>query len=72
MERNLTKAHRRTQIMADDFWKRWVKEYTLELRNLHESLSQRKGQARLEPEKSSFSKRIATPGTCGKRPGERN
>jgi hypothetical protein len=36
MERNLTKAHKRTQKMADDFWKRWEKEYVLELRKLHE------------------------------------
>jgi hypothetical protein len=69
MERVLTKAHQRTQIMADHLWKGWEKEYHLEFRNLHESLSQRKGQARLEPETSSFSKRIAAPGKCGIRPG---
>jgi hypothetical protein len=34
--RNLTKALQRTQTMADDFWKRWEKEYLLELRNFHE------------------------------------
>jgi hypothetical protein len=36
MEINLTKSHEKTQKMADDFWKRWEKEYVLELRNLHE------------------------------------
>jgi hypothetical protein len=30
VERNLTKAHQRTQKLADDFWKRWEKEYLLE------------------------------------------
>jgi hypothetical protein len=35
-ERNLTKAHQRTQKLADDFWKRWEKEYLLKLRNFHE------------------------------------
>jgi hypothetical protein len=59
MERNLTKAHQRTQKMADDFWKCWEKENFLRLRNFHKSLSQIKGQARFEPETSSFSKRIA-------------
>jgi hypothetical protein len=36
MERNLTKAHQMTQKLADDFWKRWEKEYLLEFRNFHE------------------------------------
>ena len=36
IERNLTKAHQRTQKLADDFWKRWEKEYLLDLRNFHE------------------------------------
>ena len=36
MERNLTKTHQRTQKLADDFWKRWEKEYLLHLRNFHE------------------------------------
>ena len=35
-ERNLTKAHQRTQKLTDDFWKRWEKEYLLELRKFHE------------------------------------
>jgi hypothetical protein len=33
---NLTKTHQRTRKMADDFWRRWEKEYILELRNVHE------------------------------------
>ena len=36
LEENLTKAHQRTQKTADDFWKRWEKEYLPELRNFHE------------------------------------
>ena len=36
MERNLAKAHQRTQKLADAFWKRWEKEYLLDLRNFHE------------------------------------
>jgi hypothetical protein len=36
MERNLTKAHQKTQKMANEFWKRCEKEYLMELRNLHE------------------------------------
>jgi hypothetical protein len=36
MERNLTKAHQRTQKLADEFRKRWEKEYLLELKNFHE------------------------------------
>jgi hypothetical protein len=36
VEKNLKKAHQRTQKRADDFWKRWEKEYLLQLRNFHE------------------------------------
>jgi hypothetical protein len=35
-ERNLTKTYQRTQKLTDDCWKRWEKEYLLELRNFYE------------------------------------
>jgi len=33
---HLTKELRLKQKLSDDFWKRWTKEYLLELRNFHE------------------------------------
>jgi hypothetical protein len=33
---NLAKEFRLKQKLSDDFWKRWTKEYLLELRNFHE------------------------------------
>jgi hypothetical protein len=33
---NLAKEFRLKQTLSDDFWKRWTKEYLLELRNFHE------------------------------------
>jgi len=33
---NLAKELRIKQKLSDDFWKRWTKEYLLELRNFHE------------------------------------
>jgi hypothetical protein len=49
MERNLTKAHQRTQKLADDFWKRWEKEYLQEFRNFHEvsQTNKRSGKVRV-------------------------
>jgi len=41
-EENLTKTYQRTRKMADDFWRRWEKEYLLQLRSFHET-SQPKG-----------------------------
>jgi hypothetical protein len=48
-ERNETKAHQSTQKLAYDFWKRWVKEYLLELRNFHEvsQPNKRSGKVRI-------------------------
>jgi len=43
VERNLTKAHQRTQNLADAFWKRWEKEYLLDLKNFHEVSQPHKG-----------------------------
>jgi len=34
-EGNLKKTHQRTKRMADDFWRRWEKEYLMELRSFH-------------------------------------
>jgi hypothetical protein len=39
---NLKKSHQRTKRMADDFWRRWEKEYLMELRSFH-VISQPKG-----------------------------
>jgi hypothetical protein len=34
---NLAKEFQLKQKLSDDFWKRWTKEYLLELRNFHEA-----------------------------------
>jgi len=47
IERNLTKAHQSTQKLADDFWKRWEKEYLLDLRNFHEVSQPNKGSGKV-------------------------
>jgi hypothetical protein len=47
IERILTKAHQRTQKLADDFWKRWEKEYVLELRNFHEDRKKKRGSGKV-------------------------
>jgi hypothetical protein len=36
VRQNLAKELRLRQKLSDDFWKRWTKEYLLELRNFHE------------------------------------
>jgi hypothetical protein len=36
VRQNLAKEFRLKQKLSDDFWKRWTKEYLLELRNFHE------------------------------------
>jgi hypothetical protein len=41
---NLKKSHQRTKRMADDFWRRWEKEYLMELRSFH-VISQPKGRS---------------------------
>jgi hypothetical protein len=38
------KTHQRTKRMADDFWRRWEKEYLMELRSFH-VISQPKGRS---------------------------
>ena len=43
-EGNLKKTHQRTKRMADDFWRRWEKEYLMELRSFH-VISQPKGRS---------------------------
>jgi len=43
-ECNLKKTHQRTKRMADDFWRRWEKEYLMELRSFH-LISQPKGRS---------------------------
>jgi hypothetical protein len=49
MEKNLTKAHQRTQKLADDLWKRREKEYLLELRNIHEACQPNKRTDKVRP-----------------------
>jgi len=41
---NLKKTHQRTTKMANDFWRRWEKEYLMELKSFH-VLSQLKGKS---------------------------
>jgi hypothetical protein len=41
---NLKRTHQRTTKMADDFWRRWEKEYLMQLRSFH-VLSQPKGRS---------------------------
>ena len=43
-EGNLKKTHQRTKRMVDDFWRRWEKEYLMELRYFH-VISQPKGRS---------------------------
>ena len=57
--------------MAYDFWRRWQKEYLLELRSFHEISQLKGGQWGLGPETPS-SRRIAAPNTFGRRPGWRS
>jgi hypothetical protein len=44
---NLVKAHQRTRKMADDFCRRWEKEYLLELRGFHEISRPKEGSERV-------------------------
>jgi hypothetical protein len=41
---NLNKSHQRIKRTADDFWRRWGKEYLMELRSFHVT-SQTKGRS---------------------------
>ena len=68
---NLEKTHQRTKRMADDFWRRWEKEYLMELRFFH-VISQKRGHGMSEQETSSSSKMIAAPDTCRRRLGWRS
>jgi hypothetical protein len=43
-EGNLKKTHQRTKRKADDFWRRWEREYLMELRSFH-VISQPKGRS---------------------------
>jgi hypothetical protein len=70
-EGNLRKTHQRTKKMADDVWRRWEKEYLMELRPF-QAISQPKGKSGKVRTGTSSSRRIAPPGTCGRSPGWRS
>ena len=81
-EDNLKKTHQKTKRMADDYWRRWEKEYLMELRSFHVVSEPKWKSGKAEPETSSFSK-ISPPQTfveegpgggteCGKRRSHEN
>jgi ATP-dependent exoDNAse (exonuclease V) beta subunit len=67
IEKNLTKAHQRTQKLADDFWKRWENEYLIELRNFHEVCQPKRGSAKVQIWRHRPSPRGPTPKTYVKK-----
>ena len=69
---NLSRELRVRQKVADDFWKRWTKEYLMELRNFHEVRCQRGKAPELKVgECFSFMKNFS-PDTYGRRSASKN
>jgi hypothetical protein len=62
---NLTKELRLKQKLSDDFWKRWTKEYLLELRSFHEVQRPEGKAAQLHLGDVVLIQEDSPPDTCG-------
>jgi hypothetical protein len=48
--RKILQRHTKGQKLADDFWKRWEKEYLIELRNFREVCQPKRGSGKFQVE----------------------